>query len=259
MNRHWLSYFRANQTEPGEIPWDHAQAPPQGIARFLIPSLQQFQLGEGASGVTFLELGRRHAVVSGDQDFGLDLCEALALFIGEEQRHSRMLCRYLRSMGAPLLEKHWMDKMFRRTRKLAGLECMVTVLVIAEIMAVPYYAAVHRISACPVLRAICVRILREEAQHLRFQASTLRSLQKHRSIIFIALTRTFQRVLLLATCALLWIEHGQVLRAGGFTALSLAAKCRGLLANLQQDSSREKTFAPQLLPAQIHTRNLPRV
>ncbi len=255
MNRHWLSYFRANQSEPDEIPWDRAQAPPNEIAHFFIPSLQQFQLGEGASGVTFLELGRRHAVASADHDF----IEALALFIAEEQRHSALLCRYLRSIGVPLIEKHWVDKMFRRIRKLAGLECMVTVLVIAEIMAVPYYAAVHRLSACPVLRAICVRILREEAQHLRFQASTLRSLQKRRSPLFIALTRTFQRALLLATCALLWAEHHQVLRAGGFTVTSFVAKCRGLLMNLQRDSSREKVFAPQLLPAQIHTRNLPRV
>ena len=137
MNQHWLLYFRANQTEPDEIPWEHAQAPPAEIATFLIPSLQQFQLGEGASGLTFLELARRHDIASGDLDF----IESLALFIGEEQRHSAMLGRYLRDIGVPVLKKHWVDKMFRRIRKLAGLECMVTVLVIMKCWPLPKRAA----------------------------------------------------------------------------------------------------------------------
>src|SRR5262249_28644005 len=135
MNPSWLSYFRSNQAEPLEIPWNKVIAPPPELARFLIPSLQQFQLGEGARGVTFLTLGRRDA----EQRVDLDFVETLALFIAEEQRHSAMLARYLRSIGAPILERHWVDSIFRRMRKFAGLECMVTVLVTAEILSVPYY------------------------------------------------------------------------------------------------------------------------
>src|SRR5271168_2918608 len=145
MAQPWLSYFRSNQAEPQEIPWKDAQRPDEETALFLIPSLQQFQLGEGATGITFLELGRHHAEATGDLDF----TETLALFIAEEQRHSALLKRYLRAVGAPVLERHWVDRIFRKLRKLAGLECMVTVLVAAEVLAVPYYRAVYRVSTCP--------------------------------------------------------------------------------------------------------------
>ena len=58
----------------------------------------------------------------------------------------------------------------------------------AEMMAVPYYRSVMRVSSCPVLKAICRRILREEGQHLLFQASTLWKLQRNRGPI--AMRRT---------------------------------------------------------------------
>ena len=117
----------------------------------------------------FLALAREHAEAGGDWD----CVEALALFIAEEQRHSGMLARYLRAVGVDIRQKDGMGRVFRKLRQLAGLECMVTVLVTAEIMAVPYYRSVQRVSACPALRAICRRILGEKAQHLRFQQMTL--------------------------------------------------------------------------------------
>ena len=236
MAQPWLLYFRSNQADPQEIPWPDLQAPNREIARFLIPSLQLFQLEEGARGLTFLELGRRHAEATGNLDF----IETLALFIAEEQRHSALLGRYLRAMGVPLLHRHWVDGIFRRLRKLAGLECMVTVLVTAEVLAVPYYRAVHRISPCPALRALCRRILREEAQHLLFQASTLASLQRSRPSWWIGLTHFAQHVLLAGTCATVWTQHGKVLRRGGINFLSFVLTCRALLRHVHSASRSEE-------------------
>ncbi|MEQ1947894.1 MAG: ferritin-like domain-containing protein [Bryobacteraceae bacterium] len=245
MNRTtWLSYFRSNQTEPGEIPWHRAQEPPPVLAHFLIPSLQQFQLGEGASGITFLEKGRAFAQRTGDLDF----VEALALFIAEEQRHSGMLARYLRSVGAPVLRRHWVDGIFRRLRKQAGLECMVTVLVTAEMMAVPYYRSVLKISACPVLKAICRRILREEGQHLLFQASTLGKLQRTRGPVAMRLTQMCQRFLLAGTCAVVWKEHGKVLRAAGMSPVEFFIECRRLLRHVAGAARRGTANLPTLHP-----------
>jgi hypothetical protein len=186
--------------------------------------------------MTFLELGRRHAESTGDLDF----IETLALFISEEQRHSALLARYLRAVGAPLLERHWVDGVFRRLRKLAGLECMVTVLVTAEVLAVPYYNAVHRNSTCPALRAICRRILREEAQHLLFQASTLAALQKARPQWWIRLTRFAQHVLLAGTCVTVWVQHGKLLHRGEVTFLNLVLNCRALLRQVHGAARSEE-------------------
>lgn len=230
MAQPWLLYFRSNQTEPQEIPWHDVCKPDPKTAQILIPSLQQFQLGEGATGITFLELGRRHAESTGDLEF----TETLALFIAEEQRHSALLKRYLRAVGARGLERHWVDGIFRKLRKLAGLECMVTVLVSAEVLAVPYYRAVYKVSSCPALQAICRRILREEAQHLLFQASTLASLQRLRSGWCIRLTHFAQHVLLAGTCVTVWGQHGRVLRHGGTSFLSFVLNCRALLRHVQR-------------------------
>jgi len=230
MEQPWLLYFRSNQADPHEIPWQDVRPISSEMAPLLTSSLQLFQLGEGARGLTFLELGRRHAETTGDLDF----VETLALFIAEEQRHSAMLGRYLRAVGAGLLERHWVDGIFRRLRKLAGLECMVTVLVTAEVIAVPYYRAVHRISPCPVLRAICRRILREEARHLLFQASTLAVLQQARPDWWTRLTRFAQHILLAGTCVTVWAQHGRLLRRGRMTFLSLVLTCRALLRHVHK-------------------------
>ena len=109
-------------------------------------------------------------------------------FIAEEQRHSAMLARYLRLAGAPLLGEHWIHSVFRRIRHWAGLESKVTVLVTAEILAVPYYRALMETTRCPALTAICQRVLREEAQHLLFQGNTLRRLQQRRPGWWVAAT-----------------------------------------------------------------------
>jgi hypothetical protein len=234
MKQSWLAYFRSNQAEPQEIPWNDVTPPPGDVARFLIPSLQQFQLGEGARGVTFLTLGRQYSAATGDLDF----LEALALFIAEEQRHSALLARYLRAIGAPVLEGHWIDRIFRKMRKLAGLECMVTVLVTAEILAVPYYRSVLRLTDCPALRALCRRILREEAKHLMFQASTLRRLQSTRPRLWARFTRVLQGVFMAGTCVTVWTEHRKVLKRGGMDFLSFALECRALLRHVQKLSGQ---------------------
>jgi len=238
MAKPWLLYFRSNQADPQEIPWRQLETPNPEIADFLIPSLQQFQLGEGARGVTFLDLGRRHAEATGDLDF----TETLALFIAEEQRHSALLARYLRAVNAPLLKGHWVDGIFRRLRKMAGLECMVTVLVTAEILAVPYYRAVHRISSCPALRALCRRILREEAQHLLFQASTLAALQQKRSAAWIRATRLAQHILLAGTCLTVWAGHRRVLSRGRISFLSFVLNCRALLKHVHRAARSAETL-----------------
>jgi hypothetical protein len=209
--RRWLEYFRANQGEPEEIPWDQLQELGPPLRTALVPSLQQFQLGENAAGVHFLELARSHARVANDPDFP----EAIALFIAEEQRHSRMLGDYLRRTGAPLLQRHWMHSVFRLLRHWTTLEGKVAVLVTAEIMAIPYYRAVMAASPCPVLGAICRRILREEARHLRFQGNTLRALCAGRTWWMHLLTAAGQRIFLGGTCLTTWWEHRAVFRLAG--------------------------------------------
>ena len=123
----------------------------------------------GLRGRGFVRRAASHPVLATDSCF----VPALQLFIAEEQEHSGILGRFLDREGIPRLTNHWLDEIFRRLRKLAGLEACATVLVTAEVLAIPFYQALRDATGSPLLRAICVRILCDEAAHLNYQALTL--------------------------------------------------------------------------------------
>jgi hypothetical protein len=140
----WNHYFRHNN-------WSAADLCPPGVAtlsaqeRELIgASLQQFQLGEGSDGLGLLrranEFSKRHNVDS--------LPEAMQRFVCEEQRHSAVLGLFLDRESIPRLQHHWVDHLFRRIRNLAGFELMLTVLVTAEFIAIPYYMMRPNLNVC---------------------------------------------------------------------------------------------------------------
>src|SRR5215212_8244718 len=134
MTNTWFEYFQNNiwPTMPWASPYRLTSEEIAAVAS----SIQQFELGEGSEGHGFL---RRARAATGDPHF----VATLELFIKEEQRHSASLGRFLDLHGVPHLKKHWLDQIFRRIRRLAGFELIVTVLVTAEIIAVPYYRALH--------------------------------------------------------------------------------------------------------------------
>jgi len=203
----WVRYFRANSVDPC-LPWDDGYRLSGAERAVVIHSIQQFQLGENAQGRRLLQ---RAAVLEPE------FVQALRLFIIEEQRHSELLGRFLAIQSAQCLRRHWVHAVFRRLRGFAGLELRMRVLATAEVLAIPYYRALRDATGSPLLRSICSRILAEEAEHLRFQAFTFGQLGSRRAALLRALTRALHRCFLMATTLLVWTEHGQVFRAGGYS------------------------------------------
>jgi hypothetical protein len=211
----WNHYFRHNN-------WSVADLCPPGLAtlsaeeRELIgASLQQFQLGEGSDGLGLLrranEFSKRHNVDS--------LPEAMQRFVCEEQRHSAVLGLFLDRESIPRLQNHWADHLFRRIRNLAGFELMLTVLVTAEFIAIPYYTAIHDATKSECLRRIAKRILSDEAQHLEFQAENLGLCAASRGELGRLGTIAFQWVVLSLASALVYSMHKRLFEAAGFTPL----------------------------------------
>ncbi len=195
------------------LPWsDHVRLS-GAERRAVISSIQQFQLGEGASGDRMLDHAQRFSRATGD----LGLIAALKLFLREEQRHSRILARFLHIESAPCLRKHWIHGVFRWIRGVAGLELCLKVLVTAELLARPYYAALRDATGSTLLRSICQRIFDEEGAHLRFQAFLLTRFQTRHSRLMEALIKSCHIALLTSTAALVWIEHQAVFRSAGRT------------------------------------------
>src|ERR1700683_3295985 len=96
-----VEYFYQNGPDP-ILPWADGDRLSGAERRGVIRSIQQFQLGEGASGTRMLERAKRFSQNTGD----LELVAALKLFLCEEQRHSRTLARFLQLENAPCLRRH---------------------------------------------------------------------------------------------------------------------------------------------------------
>lgn len=170
-----------------------------------------------------------HPVLSSDLWF----LPSLELFIAEEQRHSEMLGRFLDREGIIRLSNHWLDNTFRRLRKLAGLEVCVMVLVTAEVLAVPFYQALRDATRSQLLRSICMRILGDEAAHLKYQALTLGLVRrplgnKARQIRFLCHSIMFH-----CTAVILWQQHHKLFQAAGWSFRRFWNHARSVFACLQ--------------------------
>ncbi len=208
----WHRRFLQNSERPRFFPWHDPYRLSPGEVRLVGRSIQQYQLGEWARGRGLLRRASAHPVFAADSWF----LPALQLFIAEEQGHSGVLGRFLDHEHMPRLTSHWLDGIFRKLRKLAGLEACATVLVTAEALAIPFYQALRDATRSPLLRSICASILFDEAAHLNYQALTLglvrrrlgEGSRKFRSLCHATLFR--------GTALLLWQQHRGVFRAAGW-------------------------------------------
>jgi hypothetical protein len=242
----WIVLFSSRTGSRELLPWSHPRTLTGSELRLVCASIQQFQLGEGSDGSGLIRRGRVSRLAALDPNF----LPSLELFIKEEQRHSRHLARFLQGEGVALLQQHWVDRVFRRMRKFAGLELCLRVLVMAEIVAVPYYTALQRTTGSALLQRICANILADETDHLRFQAENLKRLQSSR--------RSFPRMELLlwscfqlATLLVVWREHGAVLRAGGYGWNSFRKECVRLLVAVSHNDLESRAADEQVLVTEI--------
>jgi hypothetical protein len=241
----WTHLFSSRAPSRELLPWSHPQMLNEDERRLVGGSIQQFQLGEGSDGSGLIRRGCASRLAALDPDF----LPSLELFIQEEQRHSRHLARFLQHEGMDLLQKHWVDRVFRRVRKFAGLELCLRVLVMAEIVAVPYYTALERATGSQILRRICANILADEADHLWFQAENLERLQSTRPA-FPLLEFVFWRCFQIATLLVVWHEHGQVLRSGGYCWNTFRQECVRLLVAVSKNHFELQAADQQALVAE---------
>lgn len=210
----WVAYFRENAGRLLEIPWEcRAGVSPEQLAE-IAPSLAGWQLGETSDGSRLLAAAAHYAARQNDPDF----VEAIRLFIAEEQRHGATLGRFLAMAGAPLKSWDLGDAVFRLFRHLmVRMEVWATIVIMVEVHAMLYYAAIRRATASAVLRLLCEQILRDEVPHIRFQCERLAILRRERGGFLRALTGALHRVLFAGTTLAVWVGHRRALRAGGYT------------------------------------------
>jgi hypothetical protein len=240
----WIVLFSSRAYRRELLPWSHSRTLTADELRLVCGSIRQFQLGEGSDGSGLIRRGRASRLAALNPAF----LNSLELFIKEEQRHSRHLARFLQGEGVDLLQQHWTDRVFRRVRKFAGLELCLRVLVMAEIVAVPYYTALQRATGSTLLQGICANILADESDHLRFQAENLKALQRTRRSLP-NLELMFWRCFQLATLLVVWREHGSVLRAGGYGWSSFRKECVRLLIAMSHSHTEARAAEAHMVAA----------
>jgi len=212
-SRKWFTHFSLRSMTALHVSSNAVLQHTEEERRAITPSIQQFQLGEGSRGQRLFERGEKYGQSVNDSIFA----EALDALIREEQQHSRYLAAFMESQSIARVQKHWVDTVFRKLRGLAGLELSLTVLVTAELIAVPYYRALRGATGSAILKMICNRILDDEANHLKFQASMLARVASGRPSALRHALGEMHRLFLLGTMIIVWIEHCDVFHAAGYT------------------------------------------
>lgn len=208
----WCDHFRQNADRQRSIPWPAVITLSERQRRTLLSSLQDFQLGESSEGKHGRARAAAYAARVGDPHYA----EAIRLFFAEENRHAAYLARYLALHGVEPIGRSWTDSIFRRVRRLMGLELLITVLLTAELIGEVYYRAVRAATGCPVLRAICSQLLRDERMHVRFHVERFRFLRRGRTRLRSAIQDELWWFFLGVTCLSVWVKHRRAFRLGGY-------------------------------------------
>ena len=208
-SQRWLDYFGRNAASLSEPTWGEARL--SASERFVIASsIRIFQRGEEGSGRTIARFARRYAERTGDAAYPAAL---QALFV-EEQRHAADLGRFIDLAGIPRLRSEFSDGVFRFMRHRMGLDGALCVLVTAESIACIYYRALRAATASPLLRELCAQILRDETQHVRFQAQRLALLRRSLPAPLSVARRAAHGALFAAAAVVVALRHHRVLAAG---------------------------------------------
>jgi hypothetical protein len=211
-----------------DLPWAGAGVAPEELAE-IVDSLRAWQLGETSDGSRLLRTAEAHAARFGDPDF----VDAIRLFIAEEQRHGEELGKFLDAAGVPRARRDLGDSLFRFCRHfLMRTEVWATVVVVIEVHAMLYYAAIRRATGSAVLRRICQQILRDEVPHVRFQCERLAIIRRLRWRPFRWLTAAAHRVLFVGITLAVWAGHkraeGRWVHVPAILAEGVGADGRGM-------------------------------
>src|SRR5687767_6870774 len=166
----WIHHFHHNKLNRLEPDW---QAPIALDARTIsrvLPSLQQFQLGDGGGPACLIAHDAER--FRGSSDATRELVD---LWFAEEREHSRLLGCAVRRFGGQLIESHWSFTAFCTSRRVIGVRFELQVLLLTEIVSTAYYRVLRRHCEDSAVRTMCKRILRDEAGHISFHCDRLAS------------------------------------------------------------------------------------
>jgi hypothetical protein len=245
----WIHHFQRNRLNRPEPDW-HAPITltPDEIARVL-PSLQQFQLGDG---------GGPACLIAGDAErfrgSTEEMRQLVDLWFTEEREHSRLLGGLLDRFSATSIRSHWSFSAFCLSRRVLGVRFELTVLLLTEIVSTAYYRVLRRHVPDVAVRQVCTMILRDEGGHVAFHRDRLAAGDARTGPQSSVLWPLRFRLLGYAAAMMLWVNHGECLRPFGATNREfyneVEFEISRFIEKLRRDSSAAARSASTLvLPA----------
>ena len=219
--RIWLNHFEYHAEHPRCVPSGLADHLTDEEQRLIASSIATFQLGEQSEGATLLRAAQRFARTHHLPP----LVRIVELFIREEQRHAPLLRRFMEDHRIALKSSHWTDWVFRRARRLAGLEFYLHVLICAELIGKVYYRALEAATGCERLKVLCRTLVCEELAHVGFESQLLLALGASRPGPVRALMRVAHRTFVAGAAGIVWLTHRAVLRRAGYNLRSFLRSC----------------------------------
>ncbi len=217
----WLNHFEYHAGHPRQIPAGLGDVLRPEERQLIARSIATFQLGERSQGTTFVRAARRFAA---HHERG-SLVPIVELFIREEQRHAALLGAFMEDHRIPLKTYDWTDQVFRRIRRLAGLELYLCVVITAELIGNVYYRALASATGCQRLQVLCRTLVADELAHVAFESQLLLALRAARPGWARALLRSAHRAFLAGSACVVWWTHRSLLRHAGYGAHAFLRLC----------------------------------
>ena len=238
----WIQHFRLNKLRRVEPDWKAPIRLDQRTLSCVLPSLEQFQLGDG---------GGPACLIAHDAESFRGQSEAMRtlvdLWFAEEKEHSRLLSCAVNRFGGRLIRSHWSFSAFCLTRKVMGVRFELQVLLLTEIVSTAYYRVLRRHIDDEAVRAMCSLILRDEAGHVAFHRERVANTGRPGMLRDLAWTMQFW-LCGYGAATMLWINHRHCLKAIG-----------GSREEYYHEVRFEISRFLRRLAAQRHTKSLARV
>ena len=219
----WHQYYVNNAAAPDGIPWQTEEQITDQERYRIKDSIAAFQLGEYSEGRGLKKFAEDYAR-NFDDDY---LTKITRLFIGEEQNHALLLKQFMAIHNLPTIQSNWTDTVFRRLRKNVSYEWSITVLIVAEIIALVYYKALRECTTSVVLKRICDKILSDEAEHVKYESELIRCIRNSNPVLKKWFMISFHRFLFSGTVIVVYFDHRKVLNRGGYSAIRFWRCCIG--------------------------------
>jgi hypothetical protein len=217
----WLDHFEYHASRRCAMPEGAPEDFTPYERRLIAESLARFQLAEQLEAGSLLRAARRHERAYG----AAPLARILSLRIAEEQHHVALLGAFMDQHGLARRHSGWMDRLFRRARRLASFELHISMLITTELMAKVYLRALEAATGCRQLQTLCRMLVADELAHVGFESDLLRAMHSRRGPLLRKATEQLHRAFYSSAALVSWLAHRRVLRSAGYCAATFFRAC----------------------------------